>query len=169
GTVTSPTPSPNPDHIDYVSVLDPATNRYVRKIRWYGFPRDTNGVPGMQYDDVLPLRDVLFLNNANFKAPFEQFGTGFPVPPSGGQVPLNGPNMESAHLAQYDQIGTQQGADYSYTCAWGPYAPTKPPAGMTNWPVYGLPKLLRITVVFDDPNGRLGTEQSYEYIIDLRN
>ena len=169
GTVLSATPSPNPDHIDYVSVYDPTTGQYVRKIRWYGYPRDTNGIPGIQYDDVLPLRDVLALNNAGYQAQFEHFGFGFPNAPSGGQVPTSGPNMQSPSnsLVEYDALGSQP--DYSYTCAWGPYPPASPPPGMANWPNYGLPSLLRITVVFDDPNGRLGTEQSYEYIIDLRN
>jgi len=164
GTVLSASPSSDPNHIDYVSEYDPTTTQYVRKIRWYGFPRNTNGIPGIQYDDVIPLRDVLALNNAGPQAQFEHFGPGFPLAPSAGQVATNGaPTSQS--LTEYDTLGNQP--DYTYTCAWGPYPPNPPPpAGMAN---YGLPKLLRITVVFDDPNGRLGTEQSYEYIIDLRN
>ena len=160
GTITSGVPSQNSDHIDFVSVYDQNTLQYVRKIRWYGYPRDTNGIPGIQYDDVLPLRDVLALNNAGPPAPFEHFGVGFPNPPSA--MVTKGPLVQSNTLVQYNQLGNQP--DYAYTCAWGAYPARQPP-----WPNYGLPKLLRITVVFDDPNGRLGTEQSYEYIIDLRN
>lgn len=160
GTITNGVPSQNPDHIDFVSVYDQTTTQYVRKIRWYGFPRDTNGIPGIQYDDVLPLRDVLALNNKGPKAPFENFGVGFPDPP--GAILTKGPAVQSNTLMQYNQLGNRP--DYAYTCAWGSYPARQPP-----WPNYGLPKLLRITVVFDDPNGRLGTEQSYEYIIDLRN
>jgi len=167
GAIISPSPSPNPDHIDYVSEYDATTGQVTRKIRWYGYPRDTNGYPGIQYDDVMPLRDVLSLNGYNMVAPFEQFGAGFPPAPA-ASVPLTG-ELHVPGSTLYKNLGNQ--ADCTYTCAWGPYPPRNgaPPAPLTNWPTYGLPKLLRITVVFDDPNGRLGTEQSYEYIIDLRN
>lgn len=170
GTITSPFPSSNPDHIDFVSVFDPTTNQYVRKIRWYGFPRDTNGIPGIQYDDVMPLRDVIALSGVQFngisiQAPFEYFGQGFSVRPAAKEVPTDG-TPTSKGVTEYAALGSQP--DYSYTCAWGPSA-APPPTGLTSWPAYGVPKLLRITVVFDDPDGRLGSEQSYEYIIDLRN
>lgn len=165
GTIISPVPSSNPDHIDYVSVLDQTTtpNHYVRKIRWYGFPRDTNGIPGIQYDDVMPLRDVIALSGVkpSIQAPFEHFGQGFSQIPAAGEVPTDG-TPTSKSVTEYATLGSTP--DYSYTCAWGPYPAIPPPPAN-----YSLPKLLRITVVFDDPDGRLGSEQSYEYIIDLRN
>ena len=45
-----------------------------------------------------------------------------------------------------------------YVCAWGPGADPGT-----------LPKLIRITVAIDDPNGRLNNEQTYEYVFPLPN
>ncbi len=183
GKVLNPRPDPNnPNHIDYVmsTVVDPQTNTtsYIRKIRWYGFPRDVNGQPGIQYDDVLPLRDVIALSgftNTGFFPPFESFGAGFPPaqtsPGSIDYSALQVPNTPS---------NPQSNVDTSYACGWGaaiPPFPNKPlpsssavtpPVQWTSWPTYGLPKLLRITIALDDGSGRLADAQFYEFVIDLR-
>jgi hypothetical protein len=45
-----------------------------------------------------------------------------------------------------------------YTCVWGPDVNT------TYDP---LPAMLRITLVMDEPAGRLAEGQTYEFVIDL--
>lgn len=182
GKVLDPRPDPNnPNHIDYVTtpVVIPSTGAttYIRKVRWYGFPRDVNGQPGMQYDDVLPLRDVIALSgftNPGFFPPFEIFGSGFPPAQTAmGSIDYSGlqvPNTPS---------NPQSNTDTSYTCGFGavlPPLPTKllptsatvPPVQWTSWPTYGLPKLLRITIALDDGSEHLADAQVYEFIIDLR-
>ena len=41
-----------------------------------------------------------------------------------------------------------------YTCAWGPADNVRP-------------KMIRLTIVIDDPNGRLPDGQTYEYVFSL--
>lgn len=183
GKVLNPRPDVNnPNHIDYVMtpVANPqnGTTTYIRKVRWYGFPRDVNGQPGMQYDDVLPLRDVISLSgftNTGFYPPFENFGAGFPGP----QTSIN--SIDYSALQVPNTPSTPQTlTDTSYSCGWGamiPPAPNRalpsssavtPPVQWTSWPTYGLPKLLRITIALDDGSDRLADAQFYEFIIDLR-
>ena len=50
------------------------------------------------------------------------------------------------------QTGVQQGE--TYTAAWGPNDTNRP-------------KMIRIIATVDDPNGRLGVGQTYEYVINL--
>jgi hypothetical protein len=58
--------------------------------------------------------------------------------------------------------------DATYTAAWQPpgtYPPTPPrrdPPFETN-----IPKMIRIVVGVDDPDGRMTSTQYYEYVIEL--
>jgi hypothetical protein len=47
-------------------------------------------------------------------------------------------------------------ATSEYVAAWGPDT------------TEGLPKMIRITVAMDDPNGNLKTPQWFEYVINLQ-
>jgi hypothetical protein len=53
-------------------------------------------------------------------------------------------------------------ASEPYVAAWG--QDTLPWSG-----VGSLPKLIRITIAVDEPNGRLNNEQTFEYIFTMPN
>jgi len=133
--------------IDYV--IDPVTG--ARRIRWYGFPRDTNADGAIDLiHDVVPLRDVLQAaapngagQSATTTAPWEVFNDLTP-----------NSNYAAANAVK---------ADSQYICSWG---------AESQWPVLsgfgtGVPRMLRITLALDDPDGRLASPQIYEYVIDL--
>jgi hypothetical protein len=141
----------------------------TRRTRWYGMPRDvaaydpattpakdggadgrieigTAAAPGV---DVLPVRDLRGLS---------------PIPPP--PLPTDGQTFE--RYVTEELPAPASGDDYlapgamppeaRYTCAWGPDVdPTRDP----------LPQQLRITIVLDEPAGRLAEGQTYEYVIDL--
>ncbi len=125
------TPIYAPDNtIDFV--VDSVTGQ--KKVRWYGFPRDTNGDGRIDLNDVVPLRDLR------------------PTPPT--------PFVSCERALGFAQSANYagQGAALSYqqyVCSWGPE--TSDP----------LPKMIRITIALDDPNGRLASPQFFEYVIDL--
>ncbi|MDB5357227.1 MAG: hypothetical protein JWN24_3680 [Phycisphaerales bacterium] len=132
--------------LDFYVDVDAAGNPLPngnRHIRWYGFPRDTNGDGVIDARDVMPLRDVMQIGNdvevANFAAP---------APPYSGQTP----NVMDYKGAFVWPIGVNT----AYTAAWGPNS--KLP----------FPKMIRITVAIDDPNGRLGDAQVFEYVFDVQ-
>jgi hypothetical protein len=139
-----------------------STQNIVRTIRWYGLPRGTtnNATVNAGNGDVAPLRDVLYIasqskqlvtaaqNNIPVNAPFEK-----PL-----QLPLlvnNTRNISSDYAAQTPTgpAPTALGNGAQYICAWGPNDPK--------------PKMIRITMTIDDPGGRLGDGQTYEYIYTL--
>ena len=49
------------------------------------------------------------------------------------------------------------GAGEFFVAAWGPDTQTSP-----------KPTMIRITVVLDDPDGRIGAGQSFEYVLKLQ-
>jgi prepilin-type N-terminal cleavage/methylation domain-containing protein len=124
-------------------VVDPVTGAH--KIRWYGFPRDTNndGSIDIQHD-VVPLRDVLQTVQAGATAPWENFN-------------------DLAPAANYAASNAVK-ADSQYTCSWG--TESQWTVGTTSTS-NGLPRMLRITLALDDPAGRMASPQIYEYVIDL--
>ncbi|HZL38022.1 MAG TPA: type II secretion system protein, partial [Tepidisphaeraceae bacterium] len=158
GQLLGPTPDPD-GKIDFIVDKSNGTNpaQWVRKIRWYGFPRDTNGDGIIDPNvDVVPLRDILALASQAAKPPvpalpatFEHFDPGFPGPGADYMKTLS-----SNSLQTYDPSSYYHGP--TYICAWGPNTPE------------ALPKMIRITLALDDPNGRLGDAQTYEYIINLQ-
>jgi hypothetical protein len=146
----------------------------VKKIRWYGLPRSTTNNLSVNAGngDVTPLRDVLTSIAAGSQALNIDPNTGKPVlvipqAPFEVQLPLlvNGANppLPSADYAQTTTSGptqTAMGTGAQYICAWGPLA--------TPYAVLDpKPKMIRITMTIDDPGGRLGDGQTYEYIYTL--
>jgi hypothetical protein len=135
--------------------------RRVRRTRWYGMPRnvditdDASGpmiaggtVSQDRIKDVVPLRDVLQSAGAVVPLPasdyFEHFAGGLET--ARGNYAAPGAVSDDPHTLRY-------------YAAWGPNdlrkgSPTRP-------------KMLRITMTVDDPNGRLTEGQTFEYVIDL--
>ncbi|HVT88229.1 MAG TPA: hypothetical protein VHD56_05210 [Tepidisphaeraceae bacterium] len=144
--------------IDFVLVPDPITPTIKRKqIRWYGFPRDTNGngTISVNEGDVCPLRDTIHL-----------IPSGTPAW-SGVSVPFE--KMASSTLAEqpdYSASGVVaasravNGPPYlslpgDYTCAWGPDDPIRP-------------SMIRIVIGLDDPNGHLSQTQFFEFVFKVQ-
>jgi hypothetical protein len=151
--------------IDFLTVAEQShpsePMRSVRRVRWYGMPRNVdlrddvtgpviagapaaNGRQGNLYD-VIPLRDLLLASGrvpmmpADFFEHFENLGAA-------PNYAANGAIVTDPHALRY-------------YAAWGPRdlargSPTRP-------------TMLRITLTVDDPNGRLHTGQTFEYVIDL--
>lgn len=151
-------PNGTDGQVDFIvtnNTSDPAND--VRRIRWYGFPRnvdtsdDVNGVPmvnggpretGML--DVVPLRDLLL---AAGKSPADLAPNTFwehfeNLPPQRNYAASNGVPFNARYVA-----------------AWNPSDLTR---GSLK-----RPRMIRITMVVDDPQGRLTEGQTYEYVIDL--
>jgi Tfp pilus assembly protein PilV len=140
GNATNPTDG----QIDYYFYLPPPVGGVqqapVKKIRWYGLPRSTtnNSTISAVNGDVVPLRDLWPAANGT-QAPFEM------VLPTA-----------AAPVAPADYISTMTStpaAPAQYICAWGPNDPK--------------PRMIRITMTVDDPGGRLGDGQTFEYIYTL--
>jgi hypothetical protein len=144
------------NQIDFiVDNSDPAHPQ--RRIRWYGFPRDTGTDPGttnasppvpdgaLDYNDVMPVS--WYTNGPVGGTGRYQFERAIPtrvgIPTS--QMPLNavGVNLPTVPAFSSD----------AYVCAWGPDIPPEQ-----------RPKLIRITIAIDEPTGRLNSEQYYEFI-----
>jgi prepilin-type N-terminal cleavage/methylation domain-containing protein len=133
-------------------IVDPVTGAH--KIRWYGFPRDTNndGVIDLVHD-VVPLRDVL-------QAP----GPNGAAQPTTTTAPWESFLPSAAAFAPAANYVGNTPASAQYLCSWG---------AESQWPLAnntygtGLPRMLRITLALDDPSGRLASPQTYEYVIDL--
>ncbi len=146
--------------IDYIVVGVGAEQH--REIRWYGLPRDTNGdgfIPGWQagrlnnqLTDVVPLRDVMRTcpgEAGNRGAPFER---GKSPQTAAGQILT--PKANYADTSGAGALGLGLGDEY--TCGWAPNDNFRP-------------KLIRITLVVDDPAGRNPNPegQTFEYVFEL--
>jgi type II secretory pathway pseudopilin PulG len=127
--------------IDYI--IDPLTGEH--RIRWYGFPRDTGSSTGdSKPDGTVDLFDVIpvswFLNTP---VAFER------------AVPTS--NLGSTSMAMAPATSSLPMLSSAYVCAWG-----------SDGTSALKPKLMRITVAVDDANGRLNTEQTYEYVFPIQ-
>jgi len=132
--------------IDYILIGTGATRR--KEVRWYGLPRDTRNagtIPGnVTSPDNAQLFNVVPLRDVIRTAPGETANmTGAPF-------------EKVVPAAKTDYLATTglQPAE-RYQCAWGPNDPK--------------PKLIRITLVLDDPAGRNPNPdgQTFEYVFDL--
>ena len=69
--------------------------------------------------------------------------------------PAMNDRLQVPHAGYLAAGGAVVGTGSSYTCAWGPNDDNKP-------------KMLRLIVRVDDPNGRLSNGQTVEYVINLQ-
>jgi prepilin-type N-terminal cleavage/methylation domain-containing protein len=135
-----------------------------RVVRWYGFPRDTNGdgrIPGWAganttanaMPDVVPLRDVV---SSGIKVLYN---------------PDNDPTLVAhriEHFTDEDGFELPTMRDYAglgddgilpearYIASWGPDSQ-----------LVGKPRMIRITFALDEPGGSMAAEQTYEYVFEL--
>jgi prepilin-type N-terminal cleavage/methylation domain-containing protein len=129
--------------IDYVldKSLDQSSgkndsSKWVRRIRWYGLPRDIDGDGLIGRDDVVPLAEVLRsfqiqVNGARTQASWEKILP--PDPPAKG----------------YQDLDSNLATKFLYTCAWHNSAPP----------------MIRILIKIGDPTGKLQDGQWYEYVL----
>lgn len=152
-------PDPNVPNVDGNTdfIVDAAGNQHIR---WYGFPRDVSGTTlatygrpdgtitnGFASPDVLPLRDSL-----GFVPPCEHLSSNFPA--TGGNY--NNPNLDVFYVAAWSPIYPD----------WSGGAPTAQ-AEASDLTAPPKPTMIRVTMVIDDPSGRLPEGQQYEYVIQL--
>lgn len=120
--------------------LDFVVDNGVQKVRWYGFPRDVNDDTKIDtLLDVVPVRDMMKL-------------AGLPAQTFEKSVDQTLPQSDYSSL-----LDTAQ-----YTVAWSPADMIDP---TTNLPA--TPRMIRITFTVDDPAGRVGAGQTFEYVVDL--
>jgi hypothetical protein len=136
------------------------TAQRVRRIRWYGMPRNVDeaddtaagptiaGAPAGDADinflrDVVPLRDVLLAEGKRIPDDFFEHFDRLDPRPNYAAIGAVEPNPKTVR----------------YYAAWGPLE-------MASGSVV-RPKMIRITMTVDDPNGRMSEGQTYEYVIDL--
>jgi prepilin-type N-terminal cleavage/methylation domain-containing protein len=143
---------------DFVVVKTLPGGMLVRKTRWYGMPRNVDTADDLRSGrpsitggkgtrdanaivDVVPLRDVI---------------ATFPVssPPPSIEPDIDDPKMLPM-AADYAKTTP----DARYVAAWGP--------GDLSRGSVKRPTMVRITVVVDDPTGRMTEGQSYEYVFNL--
>lgn len=162
--------------VDFIQIgIGPGS---TRKTRWYGLPRNTDdanekvtgravimgvGRQGVGMNDVVPLRDVMA-------------SARIPIPPDFFERDMNNRVKNVPNYADVKAVGgapggrgTFPGAGYEspiagkptteYCAAWSPDQLS--PGSLMR------PKMLRVTVVVDDPAGRMGEGQTYEYIFKL--
>src|SRR6185436_16624461 len=138
---------------------DPTT--WVKRIRWYGLPRDVNGDGAITINDVVPLTDVMGYYFGTWfipagagpsDLPWAPWEKSWPTPTlqSAGLKDTNIPKRTKEKFWQqnYGLFPNNSAQAFNYVCAWHNDAPP----------------LIRILVKIDDPTGRLQDGQWYEYI-----
>jgi hypothetical protein len=126
---------------------------WVRRVRWYGLPRDVNADGVIGINDVVPLADVLRdptvspdATMANAYAPWEADLPLCKDITQGGGGLANAPGNDYARTTG-SQISFK--GPMKYTCAWHNDAPP----------------MIRVLVKIDDASGRLQDGQWYEYVL----
>ena len=120
---------------------DTATNKTgVRRIRWYGLPRDVNGDGRIDINDVVPLADVLDDEGltVNGNAPMAPWEKERPYP-----------HLIDEQGKDYATLKNDAAPNFRYTCAWHNDAPA----------------MIRILVKIDDASGKLQDGQWYQFIL----
>jgi prepilin-type N-terminal cleavage/methylation domain-containing protein len=138
-------------------VIDFVVVNGVKRIRWYGFPRNTSGgntIPGWiagrtssQMPEVVPLRDVWRASLWTDPALPTQLPALSPGAPFEKQMPT-----KLLEKPDYAAVGATA-ITAEYNCAFGPNDQK--------------PKMIRITLVLDDPAGRTAEGQTFEYVFEL--
>lgn len=162
--------------IDFI--VNPVTG--VRSIRWYGFPRDvSSNTPGNEgrpdgsipgpippgstnntMPDVVPVRDVIATS---------------PLPADAGKSMAferdihagASPSNKLPPKADYTGEATATFGvplDAQYLCAWQPAGTYTDPIAGTPVGDPPYPQLIRITIMIDDPSGRIADGQTFEYV-----
>jgi prepilin-type N-terminal cleavage/methylation domain-containing protein len=157
----------HPDgNIDFDVFVDPSNNSIMsRKIRWYGFPRKTfdDGTANIGLHDVLPLCELMPNQSS---APFERVETY--TDPTGKATSYR--NFNAFRVSGKNPFAR----GYVYTPNWTPASEpltSIPGAYVCAWDptmTQLLPKMIRVTIAIDDPNGRLANPQFYEYVFNLQ-
>jgi hypothetical protein len=117
------------------------STKWVKRVRWYGLPRDLNGDGKIEVDkDVVPLADVYGTANPPLPtsvgtafAPWERKLPGYPV--------TNPPDYMNLQLSE--------APNFRYVCAWHNDAP----------------QMIRILVKIDDPARRIQDGQWQEFVL----
>ena len=122
---------------------------WSRKVRWYGLPRDTDGIPAIDENDVVPVADVVrAYGTSQLKNEFERATWEAEVPTpmfgSGGKLDYSALTAESRYMGQGGAVDK-----FRYTAAFH------------NNP----PKMIRVMIKVQDPNGRLQEGQWHEYVL----
>ncbi|HEX8914937.1 MAG TPA: hypothetical protein VF796_21470, partial [Humisphaera sp.] len=137
--------------------VDPVTK--ARTVRWYGFPRDTDGdghiftgTPIAGRTDTLPARDVV----RSFDPSFNGFAFEKDLAQKFGAATLPDYAAESNAFSLYGN--TQTRYPRSYVTAWSAQSTS---AGAQP------PRMIRIVFALDDPAGRIANEQTFEFVAEL--
>jgi len=155
--------------IDFVipTLASGVPDKGVRKIRWYGLPRDTNGdgvifgrtstAPGNargnnDLPDVIPLRDILAIVNAP-PALFERYDANTsPTIASHNAIPMLSPRTDYGLSASGAAPAGGMAAGDTYTCAWQ----------------FATPKMIRIVMQLEDANGRIVNSTPFEFVFSIQ-
>lgn len=146
--------------LDYVAVPRVAgtpnnTDEYVRETRWYGLPRDVDGIDGIPSSpasavagspDVLPVSAVVGATQA-----FEVF-----VPPAA---------VGGNYIVPSDSITTPGAEHSSYVVAFGPQDFER---DLPNQVLARCPRLIRVTAELRDPANATATPVTQEYVYPVR-
>jgi len=128
-------------------VIETVGTQEIRRTRWYGLPRNINtsddgAFPVIQgTGDAEDMLDVVPLSD---------------VLDSAGLLPAPFERDIPDQRGNYADPDDPMVPNMPYTVAWGPDTIADP-----------MPTMLRITLAIDDPNGRIGEAQTYEYVIQL--
>jgi hypothetical protein len=165
---------------DPIDPADPAhsptdQSKWVRRIRWYGLPRDVNGDGKITINDVVPLKDVLAYswkgpkgktfkpgtfdprdasNNPFVGSPMAPWEKVWPVPTIEDTGQLKDTTIlpirknEDLWQQNYGLYPIKAAANFAHVCAWRNDAPL----------------MIRVLVKIDDPTGKLQDGQWYEYV-----
>jgi prepilin-type N-terminal cleavage/methylation domain-containing protein len=167
--------------IDYVvdtsaDPNDPPSDptKWVRRIRWYGLPRDVNGDGNITINDVVPLGDVMTY--------YWKGKTGQPKKPGTfDPASTGGPVLGGSPIAPWEKVLPLPLEDSSLLDKANPALPvrTHEDYAQQNYAKYmgsasafqqicawrnDAPLMIRVLVKIDDPTGKLQDGQWYEYV-----
>jgi hypothetical protein len=157
-------------------LVDPPANpdKWVRRVRWYGLPRDTTGDGLITINDVVPLSDVMayygqFMSNGKRAvAPWEidlpnMSAAGDDTPTiKQGLIALNLKDTVALPTARSKEQYWQQ----NYARRNGGLGPGDAPLFKLTAAFHNqAPPMIRITLKIDDPSGKLRDGQWYQYVL----
>ena len=145
--------NPTPD-----GILDYAFNNGQKVIRWYGYPRNTDSVPGISVATVGNDSDVVTVSDFVLPIASSYAVVDITTTPHGvtGLVPFE--HASPSASAKTRKTYAVNAAALKYFAAWGPDSIANP--------AIPRPKMFRITFTIDRPEmaGRSADPQTFEYI-----